>query len=60
MKKIILVVFLSVTFCAATSFAGAGWFSASSKVIHVVTHDWGEVALIYLESNVTYLSGCPV
>lgn len=59
MKKHFLAVFLMVLFCATTALAGSGWFSASSKVTHVVAHDWGEVALIYLESNVTYPSGCP-
>ena len=60
MKRLIFVVTIVMSLTLAQDlFAADGWFSAGTKVTRVVAHDWGEVALVYLENNVTQLAGCP-
>lgn len=59
MKRISFLLITMLMLSATNAFSAGSWFSAGTKVTRVVAHDWGEVALIYLESNVTYPSGCP-
>ena len=58
MKKVIAILVSAILLCFANT-VFADWFTNSTKVTRIASHDWGEVVLVYLESNVTYQEGCP-
>lgn len=59
MKKLSLVVVIAIASMLFSGNVFAEGFASSTKVTRVSPHDFGEVVLIYLESDVTYPSGCP-
>jgi len=57
MKKILLLTTIVLGIFISGNVLAEG-FASNTKIVRISPHDFGEVVLIYLESDVTYPSGC--